>query len=117
MAFFSLENIYERLVIQRIEEQDIPLEDKCELLLDFHCNSKEYYEQLCEYSYLLSKGNCELSLWISLNGKPHISLSAANVMDVNVLEPYEVKISPDDDLINCISVILQNLSKNSCSMR
>lgn len=36
MAFFSLENIYERLVIQRIEEQDIPLEDKCELLLDFH---------------------------------------------------------------------------------
>lgn len=112
MAYFSLENIYERLVIQRIEEQDIPLEDKCELLFDFHNNGKEYYEQLCEYSYIMSKGNCELSLWISLNGKPYISLSATDTNDVIVLEPCEVKISHDEDLIKCINVILQNLSRS-----
>lgn len=111
MAFYSLEDIYERLVIQRIEEQEIPLEDKCELLLDFHNNSKEYYEQLCEYSYLLSKGTCELCLWLSLNGKPHLSLSATNKNDVVLLKPNSYPIFLDDDIIDCVNIILQNLSK------
>lgn len=111
MAFFSLEDIYERLVIQRIEEQNIPLEDKCELLLDFHNNSKEYYEQLCEYSYLLSRGNCELSLWMSLNGKPHLSLSPVDNGDVILFKPHSFLLSSDEDIFNCVNIMLQNLSK------
>ena len=111
MAFFSLEDIYKRLVIQRIEEQDIPLEEKCDLLFDFHSNGKDYYEQLCEYSYIASKGNCELSLCLSLNGKPHLTLSPTEKQDVVVLEPHTIMLSSDDDVIKCINVILQNLSK------
>ena len=106
----SMEAIYSKIVIHRILKSDLSTNEKYNILVDYHCNSNFYYDLLCDYSYLLANGESDLSLWISLNGKPHLSRSSVNIGDTHVLEP---QLAPrfDGDLINCLNMIFNNLSR------
>lgn len=105
----SMEKIYSKIVINRIINMQISADEKYNLLVDFHCNSSFYYDLLCDYSYLLAKGETDLSLWISLNGKPNLSLSPVCRGDIHVLEPLSAP-EFNGDLIDCLSIIFRNLS-------
>lgn len=110
----SMEELYEEIVIYCIERANISLDDKCNYMIDFHRNSNQYYDLLCDYSYLLSTNESVLPLWISLNGQPRLSLKPLNASDVKVLDPKSVP-GFNGDLIECLTVILHNLSKgNKC---
>lgn len=107
----STEEIYYKVVIHGIEKKKFTVEERCNLLIDFHRNGKKYYDLLCDYSYLLSTTDCDLSLWISPNGKPHLSASAVDNKDIKVMDSVSIPLF-NGDLINFLNVALNNFEKS-----
>lgn len=105
----SMEDIYAKIIIHRIIKSDLPSDEKYYLLTDFHCNSNLYYELLCDYTYMIVNSDCDLPLWVSINGRPHLSLTNTTNSDVQVLDYHTAPLF-DGDIIDCLHAIYRNLS-------
>ena len=105
----SMEEIYAKIIIHRIIKSDLSPDEKYYLLIDFHCNCSLYYDLLCDYTYLMVNSECDLPLWVSINGRPHLSLSYNTPSDVQVLDYKAVPLF-EGDLVDCLHSIFRNLS-------
>lgn len=87
---------YENLIMELIVRYDVPATEKVAFLLDFHQNSRDYYEKLCDFIYMISVGRTDHSLWITNSGKPVLSEPKNTIPGFLICRAGEVPVFEED---------------------
>ena len=103
-----LEQQYERSVITKICSANITLQERVELLVDFHDNSETYYDNLCDALLAVSTNQNMAPIWITKAGNCYLSLRTKNPDDRVLLYPDEVPLF-DIDLVNQIETAIAKI--------
>lgn len=67
-----MEQQYEKRILYHICTRDISLAHRISLLQDFHNNSREYYDRLCDILYAASKGHLHSPIWLTESGQFYV---------------------------------------------
>ena len=99
---------YENLIFELIVRYDVPATDKAAYILDFHQNSHDYYEKLCDFLYMISVGRTDYSLWITKSGEPKLVPSGDSALGFFICSAFEVP-SFKDDIIEQILFVFERV--------
>lgn len=108
------ETQFEKLIISSICTHDCTDDEKAKLLWDFYNHGSTYYEDLCEFLFLLSNGEKECFLFITPAGKPYLSFFPMSANDFFVLLSSELP-RFESDLYDQLNFFFEHFpSKENC---
>lgn len=82
MTKSNIEKQYEKLIARHISSLDVCPDRRASLFLDFHRNSRTYYEELCDLLYVLSTGELFAPLWLNHSGLVYASTHPSGDHDI-----------------------------------
>lgn len=85
-----LEQQFEKRVFYHICSQDMPLAMRVSLLQDFHHNSSNYYDGLCDILYTAAKGLLESSIWMTPFGQFYVLPEKRGESDLHLCSCAEI---------------------------
>jgi len=115
LAKSNVEKQYEKLIIHRIAHLDTNPNHRAMLFLDFYCNGREYYEDLCDLLYSVSCDGLNTSIWLSPSGQIYGGEEKNTSADIHLLDCRDIPPFQGDILeqLDLVFAELYHLIKNS----
>ena len=90
MTKSTTEKQYAKLMIHYISNLELCPDQRAALFLDFHENSRDYYDSLCDLLYEASTSDFSMPLWLNSNGEVYASASRRNATHTFLMDSQEL---------------------------
>lgn len=90
MTKSNIEKQYQKLVIHYISHLEICPEQRAALFLDFHENSSQYYDDLCDILYCASTDDTPVPIWLDPCGEVYLSAHRRNASHTFLMDSKDL---------------------------
>lgn len=101
---------YEELIFSMILSDNKLKCKQQDLVLEFHRNSGEYYDLLCDALHILANRSTTHPLWLTPSGKPYLACIQKDSGDRMLLTYEQVPVFTDD-LKDQLDTVIRTLQK------
>lgn len=114
MTKSNIEKQYDKLIIHHISNIDVCPAHRAAFFLDFHQNSRTYYDELCDLLYVLSVGELFAPLWMSHSGQVYACTHPKEKHDVFLADCRELP-AFTGDLVEHLDYVFSRIYSQSGS--
>jgi len=86
----SMEQQYEKRILYHICSLDMPIGERVSLLQDFHNNSADYYDRLCDILYAIANASLHLPVWMTASGRFYAASAPPRQTDLHITDAQSV---------------------------